>query len=553
MSDASVDGAESADRDAADRDAADRDAADCGAESTDHVHDLLGVGLGPFNLGLAALVDGSEDVPLDTVFLEQKHEFTWHEGMLLRGTTLEVPFLADLVTLADPTNPYSYLNYLRERDRLYEFYFYETFQTPRREYDDYCRWVAENVENTQFARRVVDIESVEETHPTANFRVTALTPTNEDDPAATNDPAATTADDPAATTADDPAATNASDDGVNRETYLTRHLAVGVGSRPYVPEEFRGFPDDEVFHTASYRYNRDAILDTDSITVVGSGQSAAEVFQDLLNRQPDNDYRLDWMTRSDGFFPMEYSKLGLQHFTPEYTDYVYDLPQPVKDDLIPNQDLLYKGIDPETSNEIYEALYAHSVGSRDPDVGMIAMTELQDITQTAEGRYRLDCEQWQAETAFSFETDTVILGTGYHRPTPSFLSSLEPQIERDEHGRLAVQREYTLETDFSGEVFVQNAEVHTHGVGAPDLGLGTYRNAVILDRLLADSPYPVDRDTVFQDFAPEEFVRDALGGRVHADGDGDSDDRASDRDGNRANDEREPPRETPAEPPRSDD
>lgn len=43
---------------------------------------------------------------------------------------------------------------------------------------------------------------------------------------------------------------------------------------------------------------------------------------------------------------MEYSKLGLQHFTPEYTDYVYDLPQPVKDELIPNQDILYKGIDP---------------------------------------------------------------------------------------------------------------------------------------------------------------------------------------------------------------
>ncbi len=31
------------------------------------------------------------------------------------------------------------------------------------------------------------------------------------------------------------------------------------------------------------------------------------------------DYRLDWLTRSEGFFPMEYSKLGLQHFTPEYT------------------------------------------------------------------------------------------------------------------------------------------------------------------------------------------------------------------------------------------
>jgi lysine N6-hydroxylase len=466
-----------------------------GTHGTDApVRDLVGVGLGPFDLGLAALIEGSDEVPLDAVFLEQKPEFVWHEGMLIEGTTLEVPFLADLVTLADPTNPYSYLNYLRERDRLYEFYFYETFQIPRREYDDYCRWVAEDLDCTRFSRRVVDVGDVSDDpdHPDANFRVTAVRPADPENPAAT-----------------DP---NAAD--VERDTYLARDLVVGVGSRPYVPEGFRGFPDDEVFHTANYRGRRDALLDADAITVVGSGQSAAEVVLDLLERQREAGFRLDWVTRSDGFFPMEYSKLGLQHFTPEYTDYVYDLPQPLKDDLLPEQDLLYKGIDPDTSDVIYETLYEASVGERDPDVGMIAMTEVESLRRTESGRYRLDCRQWQEETAFAFESDVVVLGTGYHRPTPTFLSSLEPDIARDEHGRLKVGREYALETDLIGEVFVQNAEVHTHGVGAPDLGLGTYRNAVILDRLLADSPYPVDRDTVFQDFSPARFVEDAPGGRL---------------------------------------
>lgn len=463
--------------------------------ATENVRDLLGVGLGPFNLGLAALVDGG-DVPLNSVFLEQKPEFRWHEGMLLQDATLEVPFLADLVTLADPTNPYSYLNYLREHDRLYEFYFHETFQTPRREYDHYCRWVSETVENTQFGRRVVDIRPVESDETPANYRVTAVEPTDPENPAAT-DP-----------TAED----------VTRETHFTRNLVVGVGSRPYVPESFRGFPDEDVFHTASYRHNREAVQEQDAITVVGSGQSAAEVFQNLLEAQPDHGYRLDWITRSDGFFPMEYSKLGLQHFTPEYTDYVFDLPQPVKDEMIPEQDILYKGIDPETNDEIYDTLYRQSVGETDPDVGLIGMTELREIEETGDGQYRLDCRQWQSDEEFSFETGAVVLGTGYHRPTPTFLSSLESRIDRDEHGRLDVQREYTLSGDLPGEVFVQNAEVHTHGVGAPDLGLGTYRNAVILDRLLADSPYPVDRDTVFQDFDPAEFVRDAPGGRMESDG-----------------------------------
>jgi lysine N6-hydroxylase len=71
--------------------------------SEPRVRDVVGIGLGPFNLGLAALLDGApEDV--DAAFLERDAEFAWHEGMLIEGTTLEVPFLADLVTLADPTS-----------------------------------------------------------------------------------------------------------------------------------------------------------------------------------------------------------------------------------------------------------------------------------------------------------------------------------------------------------------------------------------------------------------------------------------------------------------
>ena len=46
-------------------------------------------------------------------------------GMMLEGTHLQVPFLADLVTLADPTSPYSFLNYLKEKGRLYPFYIRE--------------------------------------------------------------------------------------------------------------------------------------------------------------------------------------------------------------------------------------------------------------------------------------------------------------------------------------------------------------------------------------------------------------------------------------------
>ena len=41
-------------------------------------HDVVGVGIGPFNLGLAALLDAVGDV--DALFLDAKPQFAWHPG-----------------------------------------------------------------------------------------------------------------------------------------------------------------------------------------------------------------------------------------------------------------------------------------------------------------------------------------------------------------------------------------------------------------------------------------------------------------------------------------
>ena len=63
-------------------------------------YDVIGIGLGPFNLGLACLADPVDD--LEALFLEARDDFSWHPGMMLDDATLQVPFLADLVTMADP-------------------------------------------------------------------------------------------------------------------------------------------------------------------------------------------------------------------------------------------------------------------------------------------------------------------------------------------------------------------------------------------------------------------------------------------------------------------
>lgn len=417
------------------------------------VHDLVGVGIGPFGLSLAALSEGVPD--LDAVFFEQRPSMSWHPGLLMEGATLQVPFLADLVTLVDPTSPWSYLSYLRAHGRLFRFYFAERFQVPRVEYDDYLRWVAESLERCRFGRRVeaLDWEADSET-----FRVTVR------------------------------------DTATRRvETYGARSVVLSVGTEPVVPEAFAGLLGKKVVHAGEYLDSRPALLDVDSVTVVGSGQSGAEVFLDLLRNQTQTGSSLRWVTRSPAFAPMEYSKLGLEHFTPDYTDYFRGLPGETREALLGTQWQLYKGISAETIAEIYDLLYERSVGGRHLDATLQPAVAVESA-RTDGDRQVLDCRHVQQGRPFRVETEAVVLATGYAPRQPGLLDPLRPLLRLDDRGRYQVDESHQVALDpaVSGRLFVQNAEAHTHGVGAPDLGLGAWRSARILSavtgRHLVDVP-----------------------------------------------------------------
>ena len=72
----------------------------------------------------------------------------------------------------------------------------------------------------------------------------------------------------------------------------------------------------------------------------------------------------------------------------------------------------------------------------------------------------------------------------------------------DDAGRPVVELDYRLRLrdGAPSTLFVQNAELHTHGVGAPDLGLGAHRNAVIVNALCGREVYAVRERNVFQSF-----------------------------------------------------
>ncbi|MGI8315604.1 lysine N(6)-hydroxylase/L-ornithine N(5)-oxygenase family protein [Halobacillus mangrovi] len=439
------------------------------ATPSSQIYDVIGIGLGPFNLGMAALLDSVPDVT--SLFFEKEKEFNWHPNMLIEGTTLQVPFLADLVSMADVKNHYSFLNYLQEHNRLYQFYFYEKFHIPRKEYNHYCRWVSEQLGACQFGKNVRDVIPFEKEGEQL-YQLNVM-----------------------------------DEETQTMKSFFSRNIVVGIGTVPAVPEPFHQHLGSTVFHTSDYLANKNNI-GNQSVVVIGSGQSAAEVFLDVARLQQEFGGRLEWYTRSKGFFPMEYSKLGLEYFSPDYTDFFYKLSQQKKDELIKEQDLLYKGISAETISDIYDHLYERSIGNEQPPIHLQAMTEMTDLEKNYDmwklkGVHRIKNEPVIAEA------DIVIFGTGYKPAVPTFLNKMKEWVKWDAYGRFHVKRGYGLDTALQGdgEIFIQNGEIHTHGVGAPDLGLGAHRNAVIINQLAKREVYKVERKNVFQTFESHQPVK----------------------------------------------
>ena len=416
------------------------------------VHDLLGIGVGPFNLGLACLADPIED--LDAVFLDAADGFSWHPGMLLPDATLQVPFMADLVTLADPTSRFSYLAFLKDVGRLYPFYIRESFYPLRREYDDYCRWAADRLDSVRWGERVVAVE-----HDREAYVVRSAT----------------------------------------GRSWRAHHLVLGTGTAPRLPFDV----DGPALHSADYLARKAELLSAGSVTVVGSGQSAAEVYADLLAEQEAHGFELTWITRSPRFFPMEYTKLTLEMTSPEWSSYFQALPAPRRAEVQRGQSALSKGISSDTINAIFDELYRRAAAGG-VDTTLLTATEVTDAHWDGSA-YALDLRHTEQGTSGRLCTDHLVLATGYAPRVPDFLDPVRDRIRWDEHGRLLASPTFAVD-HAGGEVFVQNAEEHTHGFVAPDLGMGAMRSSVILAQVLGREPYAVEKRIAFQEWGiPDRF------------------------------------------------
>ncbi|MFL1405615.1 lysine N(6)-hydroxylase/L-ornithine N(5)-oxygenase family protein [Marinobacter sp. M1N3S26] len=410
--------------------------------------DLAGIGIGPFNLSVAALLDQHQDV--DSAFFDSKPRFDWHPGMQLPGARLQTSCLKDLVTGADPCNPHSFLNYLVQHRRFYPFLSAGMTAISRREFADYLGWVAGRLSSLHFGHGV---ESV--TFEDGLFRLTFETGQN---------------------------------------PVRARNLCIGTGIQPHIPPACEALPSTRSLHCI-HLMQKDRDFTGQQVAVIGGGQSGAEVVLGLLDGLWGQPASIRWFSRRPNFEPLDETPFTNLYFSPGYVDTFRKLPEQRRRELVHYQKLASDGISPDTLQALYQRLYeyplenpGHPLPELLPGRSVYAVTDGTPMNLLTRNRMDDQFEEFQA--------DRLLLCTGFDHGLPPCLTPIKNRLREDSTGRPRLQAAFNLDWDGPDDraIYTVNQGRFSHGIAESQLSLTCWRSAVIVNHLLGQEHYPVSEE-----------------------------------------------------------
>lgn len=415
---------------------------------------LLGIGAGPANLSLASLLHDKPEI--SNLFLDQKAAFSWHDDQMIDGATLQVSLFKDLSTLTDPTNKFTFMSYLHEKGRIYHFLNAQFDEIPRREFRNYMAWAVEKNRNVSFGERVlhIDFDGV--------FRIET-----------------------------------------DKRQLTADHLAVGVGTKPWVPEFAAPLLSNSQFHVSQYmKKNHNAA--GKQVVIIGGGQSGAEVFLDLSSKPAsERPERITWLSRRRNFSPIDDSTFTNDFYMPCYSEYFSKLPLHLRQKTNRENILTSDGISESTLRAIYQKLYClQFITPGELEFDLMTSRSVSNVVQTSSGRWRVDYKHLDVEQAEHIEADIIIWATGYAPAEKNFLNGLKERIHYEND-------EFVIDDDFAivwdgprqNNIFVQNAVRGQRGLPDVNLSLNAWRAQCIMGRLCGE--YPRQQISSFIDWSPD--------------------------------------------------
>jgi L-ornithine N5-oxygenase len=388
--------------------------------------ELLAVGAGPSNLGLAvALEELAPELAGNSVVIDRNPRIEWQPGMLLPWATSQVSFLKDLVTLRNPRSRFTFLNFLRSTGRIDDFINVGGLAPYRLEISAYLDWVASSLSkvSVELNRDCVSIQPERDASGTLTGWVAAMA------------------------------------DG---SSIACRFLVIGTGRDANIPPVLAGLPPNKVIHSTRYKHGIAGLSKEVPyrVAVIGSSQSAAEVFRALRSDLPDSD--VAWLMRSIGPTADPSSKFTNELYYPSYVDEFFDTPAEGRDRI--REELYrtnYSCITPAMLQSLYTDFYRDRLDHRE-DRRLVTMTEVTSAREE-DGEVILQLTDRRTGEVSELHRDLVFLGTGFSWQTPRLIKGLTDAIGLD---AIEVSRRYRLLTDGPADAacYLQGVNEATHGI-----------------------------------------------------------------------------------------
>jgi lysine N6-hydroxylase len=422
-----------------------------------HLH-CVGVGAGPSNISLSSLLHSYPEIT--SRFFEKRPYFSWHDGQLVNGGSLQVSMLKDLVSLADPASTFSFLSYLHEQGRLYHFLNAQFESVPRHDFRNYLEWACRRNKNIVLGEEVRSVEF---------DGVFVVRTTN--------------------------------------ETVTADHVVVAVGMEPWVPDQVGNQRGDTQFHVSEFLTKAERLAGK-RVAVVGGGQSGAEAFLDLISRPADQaPRRVTWVSRRRNYAPLDDSPFTNDYFTPAFSDHFARLDPATRDNLNAVHVLASDGISESTLRAIYQQVYLRRYVDEATDMCvLLPAREVTRVTNGGNGWVVTMTHRDQPGTVERLNADAIVWATGYRPARMEFLAPIEDRLER-EGAEYRIDDHFAVHWDGPPDhhIFIQNGARQQRGVADPNLSLIAWRSQRIVDRLRG--VYSDRQDSSLVEWAPRGPVR----------------------------------------------
>lgn len=414
-------------------------------------YDLIGIGFGPSNLGLAvALFDDQKALVANKkiAFLESKKKQSWHHPMMVPNSKMQISFMKDLCFLRNPRSHFTFVNYLKLQGRLQQFANIRDFNPSRKEFDDYLQWVASHFSSiVKYSRHVDYILPVQHNGVVEYLEIGIKnTMTGE------------------------------------KEILNAQSLALAIGGEANMPIPSE---HEQVFHSSTF-LDRIADYPEDKkhrFLVVGSGQSAAEIYKYLIETYKKSEV---WVACSGiGFKQADDSEYVNDIFDSSLIDTIFNLEADKKQILLEKYvSTNYSVADLDIIQDVYRAEYEQSIGSGEARHGIKRFQKLQSVNK-GDNCLRITLRSTLTDEISFLNADAVICATGYSRKNNcKLLKHIEPYMIIK--GKPTLTRRYALETTakFKPSIFIQGMSENSHGISDTLLSVISTRASEISDEFI---------------------------------------------------------------------